>query len=693
VTARGGGASGLVRRALQAQGRGALKEAAVLYIRALELQAGRFDALHGLGCLRFQQGRREEAIRLFAAALKADPASAVAHANLGAALGAAGDLAGALESFERALALEPGLAGALNGRAAALAQLGRHAEAVANYDEMLRARQDAGVLGERAAALMELGRTQEALASAEAALALRPALVRALIIRGNALRALGRLAEALASYDEAGASDAGEAAAPYNRGLVLADLERLDEALESFARALELRPADARALHNRGNLLRRLRRPAEALGDFDAAVSITPNHAELLNDRANALKDLGRDREALAGYDAAIAARADCAEAHDNRGVLLLELGRPDEAAEAIETSIRIAPERVRSHYDLILARPVKAGDPCLAALEKMAAAAASLPAEERIELNFALAKAYADLGDHEAAFARLLEGNALKRAATAYDEAATLAGLRQAQAVFTAALVRSRSGQGHPSEAPIFIIGMPRSGTSLVEQVLASHPEVSGAGETDLFAEAAADVLKGCEAGGEQLSGPTLAALGELYLDRIEVRAPDAARFTDKTLDNARFAGLIHLALPNARIILVRRDPVDTCVSCFSTLFFGEIGFAYDLGELGRYHRAREALMAHWRETLPPQTFLEVRYETLVGDLEGEARRLLAHCGLEWSPACLDFHRTERPVRTASLTQVRQPLYRSSVGRWRSYEQRLGPLLDALQGADAESR
>jgi tetratricopeptide (TPR) repeat protein len=683
----------LVRRALEAHRRGAPKQAAAFYTRALKLEAGRFEALHGLGCLRFQEGRCEEAIRLLAAALKADPASAVAHANLGAVQGAVGDLADAVKSFERALSLEPGLPGALNGRGNALAQLGRHAEAVANYDQMLQVRPDAGVLGERAAALMELGRTQEALADAEAALALRPDLVRALIIRGNALRALGRLVEALASYDEVRAIDAREAAAPYNRGLVLADLGRLDEALESFGRALELRPRDARVLHNRGNALRALRRWASALRDFDAAVAITPDHAELLNDRANVLKDLGRDQEALAGYDAAIAARADCAEAHDNRGVLLLELGQPDAAAEAIETSIRLAPERVRSYYDLTLARPVKAGDPCLLALEKMAEGAVALSAQERIELNFALAKAYADLEDHEAAFPRLLEANALKRAATGYDEQATLDGLRQAREVFTPALIRSRSGQGHPSEAPIFVIGMPRSGTSLVEQVLASHPQVFGAGETDLFADAAAQVLKGCDAEGEQLSAGALVALGGRYLDRIQARAPGAARFTDKTLDNARFAGLIHLALPNARIIHVRRDPVDTCVSCFSTLFFGELGFAYDLGELGRYHRAREALMAHWRAALPPQTFLEVRYEALVGDLEGETRRLLAHCALDWSPACLDFHRTQRPVRTASVNQVRQPLYRSSVGRWKAYEQRLGPLLAALQGADPEGR
>jgi len=177
------------------------------------------------------------------------------------------------------------------------------------------------------------------------------------------------------------------------------------------------------------------------------------------------------------------------------------------------------------------------------------------------------------------------------------------------------------------------------------------------------------------------------LLRLGTIYLARIRALAPDAARITNKLPENFRLCGLIRLALPGARIIHTRRDPVDTCLSCFSQLFAGNLPYTYDLAELGRYYRGYDGLMAHWRAVLPAEALLEVQYESVVADLETEARRILAHCGLDWDPRCLDFHRTERPVRTASMSQVRQPLYQGSVGRARAYDGMLGPLLAGLNG------
>ena len=322
-----------------------------------------------------------------------------------------------------------------------------------------------------------------------------------------------------------------------------------------------------------------------------------------------------------------------------------------------------------------------------------------AMTADQQINLHFALAKAYADLRRHELAFRHLLAGNALKRRQTEYDEAVTLGKLARSRAVFTPELVGGLRGFGDPSRRPVFIVGMPRSGTTLVEQVLASHSQVFGAGELEHFSRAAASV---CEPSGATvpypemlatITGERLRVLGTRYLASASAVAPRAAaaeRITDKMTANFRLVGLIHLALPGARIIHVRRDPADTCFSCFSKLFAGEQAFTYDLGELGRYYRAYEALMAHWRAILPPDAMLEVQYEELIADFEPQARRLLAHCGLEWEDACLAFHKTQRPVRTASATQVRQPIYRSSVGRWRPYEPWLGRLRNAL-GAPLE--
>ena len=233
---------------------------------------------------------------------------------------------------------------------------------------------------------------------------------------------------------------------------------------------------------------------------------------------------------------------------------------------------------------------------------------------------------------------------------------------------------MRRLSGRGDGSRAPIFVLGMPRSGTTLVEQILASHLEVHGAGELLLFERAAA------ERGHEDVAG-----VGARYLQFLDEIAPADLRVVDKRPSNFLLAGLIHLALPNAKIIHCMRDPLDTCFSCFSTLFTGRQDFAYDLTETGHYYRAYAELMDHWHSVLPPGVMLDVRYEDVVADLEGNARRILAFCDLPWSDTVLDFHKTPRTIRTASYLQARQPLYSTSVGSAQPYREFLAPLIDAL--------
>jgi hypothetical protein len=303
--------------------------------------------------------------------------------------------------------------------------------------------------------------------------------------------------------------------------------------------------------------------------------------------------------------------------------------------------------------------------------------------------LHFALAKAYDDTGEYERAFDHLAQANAIKRRQMVCDESAELAKMHRVAQVLTPAFISSKAGQGNPSDRPIFIIGMPRSGSTLIEQVLASHPRVFGSGEQRTFGDAVnffiqpdgpeyPDIVPNLTAG-------QLNALGSAYLSRMATLVRDDRKFTDKMPANFNFAGLIHLALPHARIIHVGRNPLDTCLSIFATNFGDPLAFAYDLGELGRYYRAYERLMEHWRRVLPEGAMLEVRYEDVVADIEAQARRIVDYCGLEWDDACLAFHKTSRPVRTASVAQVRQPIYKTSVERWRPYERHLGPLLEAL--------
>jgi hypothetical protein len=307
------------------------------------------------------------------------------------------------------------------------------------------------------------------------------------------------------------------------------------------------------------------------------------------------------------------------------------------------------------------------------------------------MHLHFALGKALADAGDAERAFRHMLEGNRLKRSQIDHDEPAVLGAFDRIRRVFTPSLVEAKSGQGSASRLPILIVGMPRSGTTLVEQILASHPRVHGAGELEDLARIVGGL---CQSAGNYpeaipaLDPGQLGAIAERYLEGLVSRSGGAERVTDKMPSNFYFIGLIHLALPEASIIHVRRDPLDTCLSCFSKLFASPQNHTYDLAELGRYYRKYAELMAHWREVLPAGRMLEVRYEDLVADFEPAARRILAHCGLDWDEACRSFHRTARPVHTASAAQVRQPIYGSAVGRGKPYREFLTPLLRELPAA-----
>jgi tetratricopeptide (TPR) repeat protein len=512
---------------------------------------------------------------------------------------------------------------------------------------------------------------------------------------GTALQALGRPADALRCYERAVALRPDFAEALNNLGNMLQALGRYAEAATQYRRALAARPGFAGAHFNLGNALHALGQPAAAIAEYREALAAAPHYAEALNNLGNVLREMNRGEEAVAAYDAALAAAPANVDGHYNRGNALKELGRFAEARAAFGQALALDPRCAAAYHDLVDSCRIESGDPVTAAMEGLAAEAGALGEIDRALLHFALGKIYADLGRHDDAFAQWSRGAGLKRRHVDYDEAAEFRRFARIERVFTPALLRGLAGQGDPSSVPIFILGMPRSGTSLVEQILASHPLVLGAGESaDLPAAAEAIGAGSGRAYPESVEILDAAGLRSFAADysrraRARVGTGAAERITDKLPANFRYVGLIALAFPNVRIIHVRRDPVDTCLSCFSRCFVGGAqGYSYDLRELGRYYRRYQALMAEWRALLPAGRLLEIRYEDLVADLETQARRLVAECGLPWDDACLAFHQTQRVVRTASAAQVRQPLYRSAVGRWRAYERHLGPLLAAL-GAD----
>jgi tetratricopeptide (TPR) repeat protein len=706
---------------------GLLRQAEQMYRTLLRAVPRHADTLHRLGALSNQLGRSGEAIDLIGRAIAIEPGSAPAHNDLGIALAAAKRPQEALAAYQKAVALEPGNVEAHNNLGTMLLGLGHADQAIAHFERALALRPNAAAahinLGNAFAALK---RFDEAIAQYRRALEIAPDAALACNNLGLAFAALGRPADALGCYEKAvtlkpnyadayknlaralsNANRHDAAIAPYQTALTLdprdADMEnglgnalavvgRHSEAVVRYAKALALRPDFAEAHNNLGNSLAALIRHEEAIGHFHKALAIAPGLLEVHNNLGSSLEALERPHEAIACYDRVLAQDANNARAHHLRGYALRSLGQLAQSRAAFERAVALAPERADFYAGIAESQRFAADDPYLPVMERLARDMAAHPLGAQIDLHFALGKVYEDVGRHEDSFRHLLAGNALKRRQLFYDEAETLGRFRRIPAVFTSELMRSRAGIGDPSTVPIFIVGMPRSGTTLVEQMLASHPKVFAAGESMEFNRAAEAFF---QPGTVSLPFPEAIASAEpeqfrrlaaRYLAAIRAPAPAAERITDKALGNFQFAGLIHLALPNARIVHVRRDPLDTCLSAFSKQFTNVQPHTFDLAELGRYYRGYEAVMAHWRRVLPQGVMLEVQYEELVADFEPQARRIVSHVGLAWDARCLAFHETQRTVRTASAAQVRLPLYRSAVGRARPYLSMLGPLLQALE-------
>lgn len=508
-----------------------------------------------------------------------------------------------------------------------------------------------------------------------------------------ALRAGGRLEEAVASGRRAVQIKPDFAAGHNNLGVALQDLGRLAEAAASYRRALEIKPDFAEACNNLGGALKEQGLLDDALESYRRALQLKPDFSRAHSNMGVIMRELGQPEQELECYRLALESDPMCSEAMLGLGQLCLASGEIAEAAGLFRKALEIKPDDVETRFLLTQVGKVKAGDENYAALAAMKDAAlrnhSSIPYKKSILMNFALGKCLDDLGDPERAFPHFVEGCKLKRATVEYDAGQTTRHFDDIMRVFDAATLQRLAGGGDPSGLPIFVLGMPRSGTTLTEQIIASHPDVHGAGELpDLLAIAHREVAgSGAAFPGNiaALDQAGLGAWGADYIAGLQRRAPEAGRITDKMPANFMAIGLIHLMLPNAKIIHVNRNPVDTCLSCFMQLFSNRQEQSYDLAELGRYYVDYARLMAHWRSVLPAGAFLEVRYEDIVADQENQARRMIAYCGLDWDDACIDFHNSKRSVRTASVTQVRQPIYRSSVERWRPYEKFLGPLLDAL--------
>jgi tetratricopeptide (TPR) repeat protein len=552
--------------------------------------------------------------------------------------------------LERVLALEPNNPEALNNLGNTLKRLGLAAEAEKRWTAALRLRPDyAEAYSNLSNLFNDQGEYDRAEAAARKALELNPRLADAHINLSAVATARHRHADALAQLDALVAFAPLNVRALAARALALKELDRLDEAMESAKRAIAAAPEGPEAHNAEGQVWQAMGRFEPALAAYDRAAQL-PGPAQQ--------------------------------DAVSNRASLFMEFGRKEEARAAFEAAAKVFPHSAAALFNQTDLKRIEPGDPLIAQMEALLARE-GLSAADRTTLRFGLGKAYLDLGDSARAFRHYDEGNRLKRATFAYDAEGTERWMAEIAEVFSSDLLNAKAGMGARSDMPIFIVGMPRSGTTLAEQILASHPMAHGAGELRKLQSLGDEV--GFPPGVLALPPPRLKAMGEAYLAHVRPMAGGRPRVVDKMPANFALLGLIRLILPDAHVIHCRRDPVDTCLSCYTKLFAGQQAFTYDQTELGRFHRGYQGLMAHWRAVLPSSHFLELDYEAVVDDLEGQARRMLSFLDLPWDANVLKFHETKRPIRTASANQVREPLYRTSAGRWRKHAAELGPLLAAL--------
>ncbi len=622
---------------------------------ALERYPGDVNMEALLGAVLVKQCRNVEAEATLLKVLEAAPTFAKPAEDLGYLLVNTGRAAEALPILERATMLDPSLENAWYCLGRALAQLGRGKEADAAFEKCFELSPERRLMA-LAAEHQKDGRLQEAEQIYRRVLRDNPRNV-------DALRLMALLA---------------------------AGAERPDDAEAMLMEAVRIAPDFLLALLDLGQLRREQDRFAEALECFDRVLVLEPDQPQAHFHRAATLARASFTHEAIAAYRECLASRPSHLGALLGLGHVLNAVGDYEGAVASYVACVDAAPDSGETYWSLANLKTYRFDDATLADMEKRASGQGDNRQSE-VNFLFAIAKACEDRGDYERAFDHYRRGNARQRSAVHYDPVQAEVMNDRLVEVFSADFLAALSGAGNPDPSPIFILGLPRSGSTLIEQILASHPQVEGTAELPYVGRLATSLNRNRKGGVNypeamrELSPANIAALGTQYLELARMhRRSGALRFTDKMPNNFPNVGLIATMLPNARVVDARRHPLDACLSCWRQLFAKGQNFTYDLTEIGDYYLQYQRMMDHWERVLPDRV-LTVQYEEVVADYESQVRRLLEFCGLPWDGACLRFWESDRTVRTPSAEQVRRPIYDRSVGHFRHYEHLLGELIDVI--------
>lgn len=676
----------------QLQESGKLAEAEQVLLSILNLNPNQAQALHLYGIMMHQAGQSQRAIELIEKAIRLDPTNSMFLSNATEIFRQYGQLEKAINFGLKAVQCNSMSASALSNLGIALFDDGRLDEAKSCH---LRA---INIDPQLAQSLNNLGSIERARQNHPDAIEWYR---KALVVNPNFLESLSNLGAVLVE------SEFGDEAVPYlekalkidsdysvaicNLGLARIKQQRYDDAISSLRRSLQLNPGYPEALIGLARAYFETDQNGLALGILLDLVRVDTRRVDAFCLMGSIYTNQGSPELALEQFNRVLEIEPDNITALTGIGNLQMEKGDFEGAKSKFMMALQSDPDSVEARFYLTQVEKVKKGDHNISALEDLLGMQPRLSVDKKISIHYALGKAYDDLQQYDDAFPHFLEGARLKRTKfyfNAKDDDLLVDGI--INAINKDSMIAMLGG-GNLSDAPIFILGMPRSGTTLVEQIISSHPDVYGAGELDYLIQIIQQVNKIDDTRGfptnlMRLTPSLLTEYGNQYIKSVKVMAPTSKKITDKMPANYLMMGLIPLMLPNAKIIHVKRDPIDTCLSCFTRLFNRQQYATYQLDELGNHYKNYLKIISHWRKVMKPEQFIEVQYEDLVKDIEFEARRLINYCELPWDQDCLNFYKNKRSIRTASVTQVRQPVYHSSVERWRGYEKYLTPLINILR-------
>ena len=609
------------------------------------------DVLHLLGLVYKSQGKSVKAISFIRKAIKINKKVGVYHRNLGLIFAASGKNSDSIGAFKRAILYDSNDVSSHNDLAVVYGRVGRIKDAISEYKK---------------------------------AIDKSPEYAEAYANLGNLFAEMFKYNDAIEQYDKAIDLKYDNANIYYNRGNALSNLRKTNGAVESYKKAIECDPSHVLAYYNYGNLLKKIGDYKEALYNYNKAVSIQPEFAGVYNNIGNVYSKLGDVDRAKLNYHKSISLDSGVAQVHYNYANVLKDIGEIDAAVEEYNTAIQLKPDFVEAYYNRGNALiKYKSDDPYILMMENLYNKASLTDYQDK-QLCFSLAKAYGDIGNYDDSFNYVVKGNSLHNKDSRYDITVDQELFANIKEIFTEVGI-GEHGYKHDSIKPIFIVGMPRSGTSLVEQIIASHHSVYGAGELELMSNVTMPVVSEVSDKNNSLPEEKIAEIHDRYIGGLDQINTGKDVITDKMPLNFRWIGFIISALPEAKIIHLNRDARAVCWSIYKHFFSGAgNGYAYDLNDLVEYYKLYDDLMSFWRERFPGCIY-DLNYEKLTEDQEGETRMLLEYCGLGWDDHCMDFHDTKRSVKTSSASQVREKMYKGSSDEWRIYEGYLHVLTDAL--------